>query len=149
MAIKKNLGLLFSSILATSLILAPGVRAEEVTFEVAQQEETQLSDGNFSATLDGGMLNNNLAPLFDRAFNHNTGTFHDITGVVGQINNIFGARTFPGSYLDNLIARDGKLVGALYTYFKEQEYNKPRLRTQDAPNPFNSSILDDPSYLSP
>lgn len=149
MAIRKNLGLWIPSLLATSLILAPGVRADEVSFEVAQQEDTQLSDGNFSATLDGGMLNNNLSPLFNRAFYHNTGTFHDITGISGQINNIFGARTFPGSYLDNLIARDGKLVGALYTYFKEQEFSKPRMRTQDAPNPFNSSILDDPSYLSP
>lgn len=147
MTIKKNLGFWIPSLLATSLILAPGVQAEEVYREVAQQNETQLVAGDFSVNLDGGLVNNNLSTLFNRAFYHNTGTFHDITSISGQINTIFGARTFPGSFLDNQIARDGKLVETLYYYFHQQEFSKPKIRTQDLANPFDSSLQQDPSYL--
>lgn len=147
MTLKRHLGLWIPSLLATSLILAPRVQAEEVSLEVAQQDETQLKAGNFSVTLDGGIKNNNLSTLFNRAFHHNTGTFHDITSISGQINNIFGARTFPGSFLDNQIARDGKLVETLYYFFHQQEFSKPTIRTQDLANPFDSSIQENPSYL--
>lgn len=146
MTIQKNLGFWIPSLLATFLILAPGVQAKEVSLE-AQQDEKQLIAGDFSVTLDGGLENNNLSELFNRAFSHNTGTFHDITSISGQINNIFGARTFPGSYLDNQIARDGKLVETLYYYFHQQEFSKPSIRTQDLANPYDSSIQEDPSYL--
>lgn len=146
MTIKKNLGF-WLNLVATSLILAPSVQAKDISSEVVEPEQSQLQAGEFSVKLDGGLANKNLSELFNRAFYHNTGTFHDITGISGQINNIFGARTFPGSFLDNQIARDGKLVGTLYYYFQAQEFNKPTIRTQDAPNPFNRSIQDDPSYL--
>ncbi|PSF32662.1 hypothetical protein C7H19_21285 [Aphanothece hegewaldii CCALA 016] len=147
MSIKKCLGFGFPSLLATSLILAPGVQAEEVRYEVAQKE-TQSSTGNFSVTnLDGGLNNNNLSLLFNRAFYHNTGRFYEITNISGQANNIFGARTFPGSFLDNQIAKDAKLVETLFYFFLHEEMRKPTIKTKDLPNPYDSSIQEDPSYL--
>jgi hypothetical protein len=137
------------SFLATFLIVVPTVQAEEVSVKAAREDQPQLIAGDFAVTLDGGMLNNNLSELFNRAFNHNTGSFHDINDILGQVNNIFGARTFPGSYLDNQISRDAKLVGTLYHYFLNQEMKKPSIATRDLPNPFNTSIQEDPSYLNP
>lgn len=169
MTLKRRLGFSWfwvPSLLVTSLILAPGVRADEFPSEIIQQETSQLGateefpseiaqqdleqlrPGEFSVNLGGGILNNNLSELFNRAFHHNTGRFFEINDILGQVNNIFGARTFPGSFLDNQIARDGELVETLFYYFLNEEMAKPSIRTQDLPSPFTTSIQEDPSYLN-
>jgi hypothetical protein len=88
-----------------------------------------------------------LQYVFDRAFFHNTGDFYEITSISGQLNHIFGWRTFPGSYPDNLVSRDGKLLGTIYTDAMQQQGGGPLIRTRDLPNPFDTSVFQNPSYL--
>ena len=93
---------------------------------------------------------NNIPGLFNRAVNNNTGRFYDYTSILGQFNSIFGWRTFlQGSYFDNLITRDAKLTETLYYDVMQQQQSGPLIRTQDLPNPFDTSLQENPSYLSP
>ena len=91
--------------------------------------------------------------VFDRAAFHHTGTFREITGVTGQLNNILGFRflkgqpIFKGSYIDNLITADAYLLEAIYRdYLRQQTEGRP-VRTQDLPNPFNSSLQQESSAI--
>lgn len=93
---------------------------------------------------------NNIPGLFNRAVNNNTGRFYDYTNILGQLNTLFGWRTFPqGSYFDNMITRDAKLTETLYYDVMQQQQSGPLIRTQDLPNPFDTSLQENPSYLSP
>ena len=99
----------------------------------------------------GGPVEN----VFERASYHNTGKFYQITGVSGQANNIFGWRFLPGqalykgSYIDNLVTMDAKLIEAIYWDYLRQQTDAPLVRTRDLPNPFNSSLLEESSAISP
>lgn len=88
-----------------------------------------------------------LNEMFTRAFFNDTGTYHDLTSISGQANLIFGWRRAPGSFMDNMIARDGKLVNTIYDDAIRQQTQGIPLRTPDLPNPFDTSILENPSYL--
>jgi hypothetical protein len=93
---------------------------------------------------------NNIPGLFNRAVNNNTGRFYDYTNILGQLNSLFGWRTFPeGSYFDNMITRDAKLTETLYYDVMQQQQSGPLIRTQDLPNPYDTSLQENPSYLSP
>ncbi|MCA2691370.1 MULTISPECIES: porin [unclassified Microcystis] len=93
---------------------------------------------------------NNIPGLFNRAVNNNTGRFYDYTSILGQFNSREGWRTFmQGSYFDNMITRDAKLVETLYYDVMQQQQSGPLIRTQDLPNPFDTSLQENPSYLSP
>ena len=93
---------------------------------------------------------NNIPGLFNRAVNNNTGRFYDYTNILGQFNSLFGWRTFPqGSYFDNLITRYAKLTETLYYDVMQQQQSGPLIGTQDLPNPFDTSLQENPSYLSP
>ncbi len=93
---------------------------------------------------------NNIPGLFNRAVNNNTGRFYDYTNILGQFNSLFGWRTFPqGSYFDNMITRDAKLTETLYYDVMQQQQSGPLIRTRDLPNPFDTSLQENPSYLSP
>lgn len=91
-----------------------------------------------------------LADVFNRAFYNKTGQFFDQVGLSGQLNVIFGLRSFPGSYPDNLIADDGETLSVLMKDVLEQQANStPPIRTRDLANPFDTSLQENPSYISP
>ena len=93
--------------------------------------------------------------VFQRATFHNSGSFYAITGVSGQFNNIFGWRflraqpLFKGSYIDNLFTLDARLVNAIYRDYLQQQTDGPVVRTRDLANPFNSSMLEADSAITP
>jgi len=93
--------------------------------------------------------------VFERATFHNSGSFYAITGVSGQFNNIFGWRflrsqpLFKGSYIDNLFTLDARLVEAIYRDYLQQQTDGPVVRTRDLANPFNSSMLEADSAITP
>jgi hypothetical protein len=92
----------------------------------------------------------NIPGLFNRAVNTNTGRFYDYTSILGQLNTLFGWRTFPeGSYFDNMITRDAKVTETLYYSVMQAQQAGPLIRTADLPNPFDTSLMENPSYLSP
>ncbi len=88
-----------------------------------------------------------LQNVFDRAFANETLTFYDSTDLSGQTNSIFGVRYAPGSFFDNQIANDGKTFETVYRDALSQQTAGPRILTPDLPNPFNTSVQSNPSYL--
>ncbi|ACK67534.1 S-layer domain protein [Rippkaea orientalis PCC 8801] len=88
-----------------------------------------------------------LQTIFNRAFFNETLTFWDSTDLSGQVNGIFGVRYAPGSFFDNQIANDGKTFQTVYRDALNQQTAGPRILTPDLPNPFNTSIQSNPSYL--
>lgn len=90
-----------------------------------------------------------VSRMFNRAFFHNTGTFSDLYNISGQLNSWLGWRTFPGSFVENLIDRDSQLIREISQDLIDQSTSLPRLRTQDLANPFNTSLNENPGYLSP
>ncbi len=50
---------------------------------------------------------------------------------------------------NNMITRDAKLTETLYYDVMQQQQSGPLIRTQDLPNPFDTSLQENPSYLSP
>jgi len=88
-----------------------------------------------------------LVTVFNRAFYNDTGRFYDITDLSGQANKIWGWRSWTGSYMDNQIANDGQTFEAVYDDAIRQQTAGTRVRTRDLPNPFNSTLQDNPSYL--
>jgi hypothetical protein len=115
--------------------------------------QAQGGTGNTNNTVSNPSVPQNntedIASTFNRAFYHNTGTFSDLYGLSGQFNGFLGWRTFPGSFVENLISRDSQLLQAVYQDVLDQTTASPRLRTQDLTNPFNTSLNENPDYLSP
>ncbi|WP_013324858.1 iron uptake porin [Gloeothece verrucosa] len=90
-----------------------------------------------------------FAEMFNRAFFNRTGPFWDIyQSFWGQANTYLGWRNFPGSFLENDIARDAKTMSIILQNGYQQQTPLPRLRTLDLPNPYNTSVRLNPSYLS-
>lgn len=88
-----------------------------------------------------------LSEVFNRAFFENTGNYYDAVGIGTQINTILGFKTFPGSYPETEVARDAELLTLLYQSALEQQVaSGPPLRTPDLSNPFDTSLLLNPSY---
>ncbi len=88
-----------------------------------------------------------LQNVFNRAFFNESLTFYDNTDLSGQTNGIFGVRYAPGSFFDNQIANDGKTFQTVYHDALRQQTAGPRILTPDLPNPFNTSVQSNPSYL--
>lgn len=91
----------------------------------------------------------NVSELMSKAFNENTGDFFEQSTIGGQLNLFFGWREFPeGSYSDNSINRDSQLIYLINKdYFKQLTQSEPTIRTEDLPNPFDTSIQQNPSYI--
>lgn len=90
-----------------------------------------------------------LDELMNKAYNNATGSIFDQSSLSGQLNTLFGWRTFlKGSFNENSILRDGVLINAIQEdFFKQLTRSEPTIRTRDIPNPFNSSVQQNPSYL--
>lgn len=88
-----------------------------------------------------------LPEVMNRAFYNSTGRYYDITSISGQANRIFGWRTFPGSFFDNQIASDAETVGTVYQEAMRQQQEGTDIRTRDLPNPFDTSLQDNPGYV--
>lgn len=79
----------------------------------------------------------------ERAFMDQGGYFWDNTTIEHQLKFNFGL-----FYPDNAITKDNKVGHIVYTDMLEQQVaSDPIIRTPDLPNPFNSSLRSNPSYL--
>ncbi|MBJ7898765.1 MAG: iron uptake porin [Cyanobacteria bacterium RI_101] len=88
-----------------------------------------------------------LDSVFNRAFYNQTGRFYELTDISGQANKIFGWRTFPGSFMDNMIRDDALTVETIYQDALQQQQRGTDVRTLDIPNPFDRSLQGNPNYL--
>ncbi|MEB3160059.1 MAG: iron uptake porin [Synechocystis sp.] len=125
---------------------AAGLSACLTQLERRMMESKQLL-GTFAqdkevAVAPGDTLND----VFTRAFYNSTGRFYDLTSVSGQANKIFGWRSWPGSYMDNMIAEDAAVVEAVYDDAMRQQTEGAPLRTMDLGSPFDQSLRNQPSY---
>ena len=84
-----------------------------------------------------------------RALNHESGHFFRNNSIRSQAELIFGFGDLgQASFPEKEIARDAELVEILYKDSLEQQVSSdPVLRTRDLDNPFDSSLLNNPSYL--
>lgn len=91
----------------------------------------------------------NLNELMNQAFWQNTGNFFEQAAIPGQLNFLFGWKDFPeGSFSDNDVTKDSLLINTIMKdYFKQLTEREPTIRTKDIPNPFDTSIQQNPSYL--
>ena len=87
-----------------------------------------------------------LNDVFTRAFYNSTGRFFDLTSVSGQANKIFGWRSWPGSYMDNMITEDAAVLNAVYDDAMRQQTQGTPLRTVDLGSPFDQSLREEPNY---
>ena len=92
-----------------------------------------------------------VAEAFDRAFFKHSGDSFEAGRIPAQINLIFGFSASPeGSFPENQIARDAREIDILYKEgLKQQNQSQPMIRTRDLSNPFDSSVLNNPTYLLP
>lgn len=127
-----------------SLIGATQVNAQE-TFEGI----TELNPVTIDVIKPSPLINFN--ELMEQAFFENSGDFADQASISGQLDFIFGWRTFPeGSYVENSIVRDSFLMRTILDdYYKQLTQRDPMIRTRDIPNPFETSIRQDPSLVNP
>lgn len=79
---------------------------------------------------------------FDRAFSSNDRTFYENRSEARQFNFLFGVGSIVRSgFVENEINRDGRAINNLYRQvLTRQLSNSPIIRTQDIPNPFNTSV---------
>jgi hypothetical protein len=97
----------------------------------------------------GGSSSDSLDSVFRRAFYNDTGRFYEITNISGQLNQIFGWRSFPGSFFDNQIASDALTVETIYYDGIGQQNVGQLIRTRDIANPFDTSLSENPNYTRP
>jgi hypothetical protein len=92
--------------------------------------------------------NTNINRLVNEAFSFHSGTFFEGASLAGQINTIFGMRSFPqGSFPENNITNDGLLLNIItYDYFRQLKEGNPTIRTEDLPNPFGTSLRETMDY---
>jgi S-layer homology domain len=92
-----------------------------------------------------------LNEVFERAFFHNMNSFYESTGILDQLNTQLGISPFkvPAAFPENQIARDGELLHEIYKDALQQQSSLPRMRTRDLPNPFDTSLLENPGYTRP
>ena len=85
-----------------------------------------------------------LADAFLEAHFEHTGDSFDNATIWGQLNNILGIKKFP----DRQIAADSKLVNILFEdAMKAQSEVGSPVKTRDLPNPYTTSVFENPSYL--
>ncbi|MBL1210873.1 hypothetical protein [Geminocystis sp. GBBB08] len=120
----------------TSVIANP---SEAKPVNTTESQEVEIPESNSPL---------NMNELINRAFSENSGTFYEASGIAGQLNTILGWRNFPqGSFPENNITQDGLLLHTIMSdYFKQLQQREPIIRTRDFPNPFDSSLNDDPNF---
>ncbi len=80
----------------------------------------------------------------DAYFTHAKNAYEQ-SGYSGQINTIFGFIGFP----EQQIARDARAVDSLYQdAMKQQAEVGSPIITRDLANPYNTSLLENPDYIS-
>jgi hypothetical protein len=132
------------------IVAALGTGVLGASSAIAQSSPTAPANVELVPSPDTAVNFNNIPGLFNRAINNETGRFYDHTTILGQLNTMFGWRTFPeGSFFDNMITRDAKLTETLYYQIMQAQQAGPLIRTADLPNPFDTSLQENPSYLSP
>jgi hypothetical protein len=141
---------LWSLLLASSALIASTVaRAGEPAgidtkqLNPAPAPEVSSPIPSTMQELPGDYLHN----VFTRASYNATGRFYEIMNISGQANQIFGWRTFPGSFYDNQITSDGLTVETVYHDALRQQMDGPRMVTRDLLNPFDTSLRENPEYL--
>jgi hypothetical protein len=107
----------------------------------SKQQLGTFSQEKELAVAPGDSLND----VFTRAFYNSTGRFFDLTSVSGQANKIFGWRSWPGSYFDNMIAEDAAVLNAVYDDALQQQTQGTPLRTVDLESPFSQSLRETPN----
>ena len=87
------------------------------------------------------------AEAFNRAFFRNDPDFFNNRSVGRQLNFMFGIGSLlRNSFPENEIIRDAELVDSLYKdTLKQQVSSGPIIRTRDLPNPYETSVLQNPS----
>lgn len=87
----------------------------------------------------------------DAAFN-DSGNIYDSQTTVGNLRTLFGTGSSifrRGNYPEIAIERDSRLVERQYReMLQDQVASDPELRVIDLPNPFESSLLIEPSIFS-
>jgi hypothetical protein len=118
--------------------------------------ERRLLEGKTTATQQTtpatvGSSRESLAETFERAFFDNMDSFYESTDPIDQLNTQLGIIPFklPAAFPENEIARDAKLVNILYTDAMKQQSSLPPVRTRDLPNPFDTSLRENPNYIRP
>ena len=85
-----------------------------------------------------------LAETFEAAYFEHTGNNYQNSSIIGQLNTIFGFKGFP----ENQISADGKLVDRVYTNaMKNQSQAGSPIRTRNLNNPYDTSLIENPSYI--
>ena len=86
-----------------------------------------------------------LSEAFEAAYFENAGNSYRKSSIIGQLNTILGFRGFP----DKQISADGKLVDKLYEdALKQQSQVGSPIKTRDLNNPYNTSLQENPNYIS-
>lgn len=84
-----------------------------------------------------------LNDVFDEAFSRHSGDFYFQASLAGQVVNFFGLQ-----YYDNDIISDSQLLNYYQREAMRQQNDfAPVLRGRDLPNPFDSSVQENPCYL--
>lgn len=141
---------LWSLLLASSTLIAPtaaragepaGIDTKQLTPAPAPEVGSPIP--STMQELPGDSLDN----VFTRASYNATGRFYEIMNISGQANQIFGWRTFPGSFFDNQITSDALTVETVHHDAMRQQMGGPPMVTRDLLNPFDTSLRENPEYL--
>ncbi|HEY9859365.1 MAG TPA: hypothetical protein V6D16_07655 [Candidatus Obscuribacterales bacterium] len=102
------------------------------------QEQVTISDRISTETLN---------EAFNRALYTHSGNFFREQGLFNQANNILGQGSIlRNSFPENRIVRDARLITVLYRdALQQQASDGPVIRTPDLPNPYDTSVLLNPS----
>lgn len=91
------------------------------------------------------------AATLDNAFN-DSGDIYDTQTTVGNLRTMFGTGTGlfrRGNYPEIAIERDSEMIEQVYrNMLQDQVASDPEIRVIDLPNPFESSLLVEPSIFS-
>lgn len=81
--------------------------------------------------------------VFENAYYKNAGNAFQKSSIFGQINTIFGFQKFS----DQQINADGKALDEAFIKFsaKQNQFGSP-VKTRDLPNPYSTSLKENPSY---
>jgi hypothetical protein len=117
-------------------------QTEQPTTTTQAQTETET-------TTTANATQEPLAEEFERAFFHNMDSFYESIDPFDQINTQLGIYPFkiPAAFPENQIARDAELLNGMYKDALQQQSSLPNVRTRDLPNPFNTSLQENPAYL--
>lgn len=142
--------ILWSLLLASSALAAPITAHAGEPPSLGNKQMTPAPAPEASSSIPSTMQElpgDLLSDVFTRASYNATGRFYDIMDISGQANQIFGWRTFPGSFFDNQITSDGLTVNTVYHDALRQQMGSPRIVTRDILNPFDTSLRENPEYL--